>query len=124
MGKKTVVLPADFSLILEPVQGTWAFRRVALYTDFGLFFPELYHHIFVSELSEIKSFPSKMNQRRRFQGVFQHPEAQPIYPDYIGPNIRTSRSGIVLGGWRAVIVYFRYYRDILVSIMALTGGPR
>ena len=25
-----------------------------------------------------------------------------------------------MGGWRAVIVYFRYYPDILVSITALT----
>ena len=123
LGKKKVVLELIFAHFRAcPGLRIWHDKRVdvlPLYTDLGRKF------ITFSTLNfrKFTSFPSKMKQRQRFQAsgsrvFFNIPRCNRL-SRYIGPNILTSRCGIVLGGWRAVINYFRYYPDILVSITAL-----
>ena len=85
LGKKKVVLELIFAHFRAcPGLRIWHDKRVdvlPLYTDLGRKF------ITFSTLNfrKFTSFPSKMKQRQRFQGVFQHPEVQSIYPDISDP---------------------------------------
>ena len=70
------------------------------------------------------SFPSKMNQRGVFRVFFNIPRRN----QYIAYWRLRSKLDIVLAGGARNIMYFQYYRDILVLITSLTfdrgGGAR
>ena len=63
------------------------------------------------------SFPSKMNQRGVFRVFFNIPRRN----QYIAYWRLRSKLDIVLAGGARNIIYFQYYRDILVLITSLTN---
>ena len=64
------------------------------------------------------SFPSKMNQRGVFRVFFNIPRRN----QYIAYWRLRSKLDIVLAGGARNIMYFQYYRDILVLITSLSPG--
>ena len=63
------------------------------------------------------SFPSKMNQRGVFRVFFNIPRRN----QYIAYWRLRSKLDIVLAGGARNIIYFQYYRDILVLITSLSA---
>ena len=87
------------------------FDVVPLYTDLGRKFITF----FLRTIGNSGHYLQKLTKVGVFRVYFNIPSATDIIPIYW----TQSKCGIVLGGWRAVIVYFRYYRDISTSTTAL-----